>query len=727
MASVNPTADQISFLLEQALIAQQQGNLPLAEQAITAVLTAHPAHADALNLRGTMAYLQQNYAAAAADQAKAVKAEPNYAPYRNNYGMTLRRLQKRKEAEQQFLKAISLEPQDPMAYANLGRMLYEDEDEFKRAEPYLQKALQRAPANESIRRAYAACLFAQSKYKQAIAEYEQLAAHALDIDALEALATAYYATGNRQGADESSRKILQLSPQSARAHYIQGCLFMDKSHTRDGISAFQAAIRHDPNHFEARQRLIDALFLEKKFMQGHEHLQYLLAKPEYARHPVLLAQKLRYYNSIGDLPAIIAEGNFLRQDFEISEHLASAASLTGLVMAEDEATCRRLFDIQRVWAKTFDVPDAKPLCAHSWAQRHRPLRVALLSADFRDHSVGKFLLSLIQNAAPELVDFNCYSLMAAPSDQIYRHFQSIAKNFVDLQHQSGDDVAKRIAADGNDILIELNGMTYGGCPQILAQRVAPVQMSWLGYPFSTGFGQADYILVDQFLCPENTNCMTERPLILKDSSYLCYAAAEPRPIGALPLQRVGGQYVMFGSQNNPYKLGLRTADLWRRVLKEVPKSRLVHIHPEFRNTQLAANLRKYLAGDDIDPNRIYLRENYAEHHLDQYNDIDICLDTFPVTGGTTTMESIWMGVPVISRFGAQIHQRVSYSILQNAGLGDLCAASDDEYVEIAKTLAANPARLLDLRQNLRSRLEQTSLVDTKKFADAFVQTLLSIA
>jgi protein O-GlcNAc transferase len=726
MAYAKLSPDKIPLLLEQAVVAQQQGNLPLAEQALQVILEFDGNNADALNLRGTLAYLQQDYARAETDQAKAVKSAPNYSAYRNNYGLTLRRLKKYAEAEQQFLKAITLDPADAMAYANLGRMLYEDVEEYKRAEPHLAKAVQRAPQQIAFRRAYAACLFSQSKFKAAIAEYQEFIARHPDVSSLEVLATAYYAIGDRQAADRHSKQALEMNPQSARGHYVQGCLLMDKTFTRDAVQAFQASIRSEPNHFESRQRLIDCLFMEKKFAQGFEHLQYMLAKPEWANHPILLAQKLRYLNSIGDLPAITAEGNFLRKDFPIDDHLAAAASLMGLVFAEDEPTCRRLFAIQKQWAKTFSGEKVEPLPRRP-RDRQRPLRVAMLSADFRDHSVGKFLLSLLQNADRQTVDFYCYSLMAAPNDQIYAHFQKLAKQFTDVQYQSAPDIGKRIIADEVDILIELNGMTYGGCPQILAQRVAPVQMSWLGYPFSTGFLEADYILVDRFLCPDNTDCMTEKPLILQDSSYLCYAAAEPREIKPMPAQLNGGAFITFGSQNNPYKLGLRTADLWRQVLKAVPKSRLRHIHPEFRNTQLAANLRKYLAGDDIDPNRITLLGNYAESHLDQYNDIDICLDTYPVTGGTTTMESLWMGVPVISRFGAQIHQRVSYSILQSAGLGDLCAASDEDYVEKAKTLAANPPRLVDIRHNLRGRLQETTLVDTKKFADAFVKTLLSIA
>lgn len=725
MAFAKLSDDQINALLHQAVVAQQQGNHTLAEQALTTVLQATPQNADALNLRGTLAYLQQNYTAAEKDQAKAVQAAGDYAPFRNNYGLTLRRLGKTKEAEQQFIKAIALDPQDATAYSNLGRMLYEDAEEYKRAEGYLQKALARAPESHGFRRTYAACLFAQGKYKAAIPEFEQVIAAVVDAESLEALATAYYAVGIKDKADQVSKQALAINPNSARAHYTQGCLLADKSFIRDAVQAYQTTLKIDPDHVEARQRLIDMLFLEKKFMQGYEHLQYLLAKPELADRPVLRTLKIRYLNSIGDLPGIEAEGNILHENFTEDEHLASAISLLGLVLAEDEKTSRRLFQIQRTWADTFVHKNPRLLQAER-AKRHQPLRIGLISADFRDHSVGKFLLSLIQNADRQKAEFYCYSLIAAPSDQIYKYFQTLPKQFTDLQGQPTDAIAQKIAGDNIDVLIELNGMTYGGCPQILSYRVAPLQMSWLGYPMSTAFNQADFILVDKFLCPDNNDCMTEKPLILNNSSYLCYAAAEPRPIGMLPLQRVGGSYLMFGSQNNPYKLGLRTADLWRRVLKEVPKSRLLHIHPEFRNTQLAANLKKYLARDDIDPNRIALRENYAEYHLDQYNDIDICLDTYPVTGGTTTMESIWMGVPVISRFGAQIHQRVSYSILQNAGLGDLCAATDDDYVRLAKELAHDTKRLLDCRQNLRGRLEKTPLVDTKKFADAFVDTLLSI-
>jgi predicted O-linked N-acetylglucosamine transferase (SPINDLY family) len=288
------------------------------------------------------------------------------------------------------------------------------------------------------------------------------------------------------------------------------------------------------------------------------------------------------------------------------------------------------------------------------------------------------------------------------------------------------DIAQRIADDRLDILFELGGSTHLNRLEVMAHQPAPVQVSWLGYPHSSGLSRISHILVDPYLKPSDPRLLLERPFEMPSSwvSLGRLGFIDHPILPELPEERA--RRLTFGTMNNPYKYAPEAIALWARVLQRVPGSRFLMVRPEagvgtFREGMARAFARHGIAAD---------RLAYAAvrgRHMAHYNDIDIALDTLPQTGGTTTCESLWMGVPTVSLVGPAFFERLSFSNLANAGLRDLAVDTPDAYVDAAVALAADVERRRALRHGLRQTMRHSPLGDARAWVRdleaVIVQTL----
>jgi predicted O-linked N-acetylglucosamine transferase (SPINDLY family) len=285
------------------------------------------------------------------------------------------------------------------------------------------------------------------------------------------------------------------------------------------------------------------------------------------------------------------------------------------------------------------------------------------------------------------------------------------------------DAAQLIADDQLDILIELGGSTFMNKLEVMAYRPAPRQASWLGYPHSAGLSTIDYLVVDPYLVPDRPELMLEKPLMLPHAWYpLGSFHFRPEPAANLepPVARNG--FVTFGTANNPQKYTPQVVATWARVLRETPQSKFLFVRPEGASPSFRANLTAVFEAGGVAPDRI-LFEPVRGAHLPHYNRIDITLDCFPQTGGTTTCESLWMGAPCVTLVGESVFERLSYSVLMNLGLGELCARTLDDFVAVAVQLAADPGRIADLRGDLRQRMQASPLGRTEAWARDFYEAV----
>ncbi|WP_380069155.1 tetratricopeptide repeat protein [Dankookia sp. GCM10030260] len=348
----------------------------------------------------------------------------------------------------------------------------------------------------------------------------------------------------------------------------------------------------------------------------------------------------------------------------------------------------------------------------------RKLRIGFMSSDLRDHPVTYFAMPLLEQYDRDRVEVFCYSFYERERDNVQAHIERQVTGFRWWPRRPSAEVAAGIAEDGLDMLFELGGTTAMNKLDVMAHRPARIGASWLGYPHSAGLEAIDTILVDPYVMPSDPRLLIERPFELAES----WVAMGPLgfrdvPIEPdLPEERRG--VVTFGTMNNPYKFTRACLDAWAAVLRAVPDSRFLFVRPEARTPAFVANVRAGFAARDVDPDRIdYVGVRGV--HMPHYNSIDIALDSLPHVGGTTTCETLWMGVPCVSLVGPGFPERLSYSNLTNAGLGDLAVFTVEDYVGTAAALAADRSRRRLLRHGLRDMIRRHPLGQPDRFVRAF--------
>ena len=359
-------------------------------------------------------------------------------------------------------------------------------------------------------------------------------------------------------------------------------------------------------------------------------------------------------------------------------------------------------------------PTAPPVGGKRTRTFSRKLRIGYISPDFRLHAAAYFFMPLVRDFDAASFEVTCYA--RGKRDRVTSLFRQKGVRWKDISRLSARDAARLIERDGIDILVDLAGHTQGSGLPVLARRPAPVQMTAIGYMATTGLRAVDYFLSDIYCSPWDMGARGFSEKVLRmPHSHLCYVPVlrdMPKSGGEAPFVRNG--YITFGSFNNFSKVSDDMLALWRGVLERMKGARLV---VKSKICSIAAGrkiVKERLQRFGIPLAQVELRP-YSPDYLEQYTDIDIALDTFPYTGGVTTCEALYMGVPVITKAGGTHGSRFSTSILENAGLSQLVARGDMEYVRKAVELADSPDILRRLHRDLRARMESSPLMDVKGY------------
>ncbi len=355
------------------------------------------------------------------------------------------------------------------------------------------------------------------------------------------------------------------------------------------------------------------------------------------------------------------------------------------------------------------------------------IRIGFMSSDLRNHPVSYFLLPLLEGYDKARFEVYCYSWSSREADKVQQHIAGIVDSFRCVPDVSARDAAQLMMDDELDILFELGGTTEMNKVEAMAWRPAPLQASWMGYPHSIGLASIDHLVVDPYVKPADPSLLLEQPLQLAHAwltlGRLGFNDRTPITPGT-PQERNGvpgsGQpgHVTFGTMNNPYKYRPATLATWAEVVRGVPGSRFVFVRPEGGTAAFRDNMRQAFEAGGVSGERLDFI-TVRGTHLQHYNAIDIALDAFPQTGGTTTCETLWMGVPVVTLVGEAFFERLSHSVLVNAGLADLCAFTRQDYIAKALALAADLPRRQALRAGLRAQLRQQPLGDNALFIQDF--------
>lgn len=349
---------------------------------------------------------------------------------------------------------------------------------------------------------------------------------------------------------------------------------------------------------------------------------------------------------------------------------------------------------------------------------HKKLRVGYVSGDFCQHPAMFFAYNLVTGHNKNLFDVYCYAA-AAHNDSVTENIKNSVTAWREIAELSDLDAAKLIRADEIDILFDLSGHSAGNRLPIFAYRPAAVQISGLGYMNSTGLHCVDYFLSD-VNCAADSSYFTEN-IIAMDNSHFCYAPLKNFP----EIRRQKNKSVTFGCFNNFSKVTDSILKAWREILRAVPKSRLILKHKIFDTPECREFVSERLKNLGLNLDQIEMR-GLSANYLDQYNEIDIALDTAPYNGGVTTCEALNMGVPVVTLRGDRHGSRIAYSILKNVGVENLAVSNLDEYVKRAVALAGDKKYLKFLHKNLREMFRNSSLMDAKNYVREVEEIYLQI-
>jgi predicted O-linked N-acetylglucosamine transferase (SPINDLY family) len=492
--------------------------------------------------------------------------------------------------------------------------------------------------------------------------------------------------GQLEEAIASCYQAILLKPDFPEAYNNLGNALKDKSQLDEAIAAYRQAISFSPNHPDAHSNLGNALSDLGRLDEAiAAYRQAMALKPRFSDAHSNLLFTLNYHPGLE--PATVFE-----------EHLC--------------------------WNRQ----QAKP--ARHFMQPHRNdrtpdrrLRIGYVSPDFREHPVGHFLLPLLAQHNHERFEIFCYAQVPA-SDGKTRQLRSQADHWHNLSGLADAQAADLIRRHQIDILVDLAGHTSNNRLPLFAHKPAPVQVTWLGYPNTTGLATMDYRLTDACADPPGlTESLHSEQLWRLPQCAWCYQSAVGPPVVA---RREGP--ITFGCFNNFAKITEPMLQLWARILHLVPGSRLLLKTGALLGENARQRVRQILGEAGIDAERLELRGYEAAHgdHLALYQRLDVALDTFPYHGTKTTCEALWMGVPVVTLAGQTHASRVGVSLLNNIGLPELVASTPEEYVRLAVELAGDLPRLSQLRSTLRPQMEGSPLMDAPRFAQDVEEAYLAM-
>lgn len=592
-----------------------------------------------------------------------------------NAGKNFKDLGQREAAWKAYTRAAELKPGLTEAHNNLGVILLEERRHDEAVEAF-KRAIAANPGYAMAHNNLGSALNALGRCEEA----RQACRTALDLDPNNAMAwnnlgNAQHDLGDNSAALESYRQAVLLAPEDAELRNNLGSALLTLKQERAAVEAFREAIRLRPDYVEAWNHLGNALSEVSDKLAAFR--QALAIDPTFAEGRSNLLFYLQY------LPTTAA--GFLDE-----------ANAYGEIL-------RRRGRPRTAW------PNER--------QENRRLKVGLVSADLRGHPVGFFLASILEAIDREGFDFHAYYNNRIEDDWTQR-FRAVVPNWRSIVGQADDVVAERIAADGIDLLIDLSGHTMGNRLPIFALRPAPVQLSWIGFFGTTGVPGMDYLIADPWgIRPGEEGCYTETVWRLPETR-LCFTPPPSVPIGPLP--QLAGNGITFGCFNVMAKINDAVVALWAEILHAVPDSRLLVKNDRVGDTEAAASLRRRFFAHGIAGDRV-LCEGKSPHaeYLAAFNRVDVSLDPFPYPGGTTSADSLWMGVPVLTLTGETVVARQGEGILQNAGLPAWIAHSPQQYRDKAVAFAADRMQLSELRANLRARLRVSPLLDAPRFARFF--------
>lgn len=700
--------------------------------------------ADRLIVEGNQAEREGRLREACESYRRAVDTAPRYAKAHLNLGIGLEALGEAESAIGAYSAALALDPADPYAPYNLGKLLF-TRGALPQADRLLKEAVRLLPEFPEARTVLAGVLQAQGQLGAAASEFAvALRLRPDDFGALYRYADLLRRLDRLDEAQAALKRALAIRPDNVDANYALATLLMARGEMRQAEPHLRAALAHRPDFIEARAVLFQVLDARGDLAGAAAELEVVLQlRPEWADALYNYGCVLKKLMRLTD-----AENAFRRALAADPGHFRAYRMLGSVLLGQcrtDEALalyraarerCPDDFDLES--AELFALNSSEQVAEEELFARHaafgsrieraypprfqpfrnvkdpeRRLRIGYVSGDFRYHVVTLFTLPLVERHDRSAVEVYCYST-GGKVDEYTRQLSARADVWREVSSLSVSGLADAINRDSIDILVDLGG--HSGIPQlaVFAQQPAPVQATWLGYLNTTGMTRIHYRISDRHADPPGlTEQYHTETLVRLPHSQWCYrpflsvACAETPPC-----MRNG--YVTFGSFNQALKISRAARRQWAEILRQLPSSRLMILGVADGRTR--DELLADIAGAGRERARITILPYVSlQDYYNWLNAVDIALDTVPYSGGTTSCDALWMGVPVVTAPGTRPSSRSTASILSTAGLREWIASGPEDYVRLAVECSRDEARLAALRKSLRDRLRQSPLMDEQRF------------
>ena len=735
-----------------------------AVEALQRACALRPTDAEALGTLGGALAAQGDLQRAAACYREALHAQPRLAPLHSNLGDVLTRLGDGVAAEASCRQALLLQPGLASAHLNLGNALVA-QGRIDAAIASYRQALALQPALAEAHHALGLAFKQQGELEQAA----QCLLQAIHCRPRHAgthiqLGLILHAAGKLDAAAASLRSALQLQPGASTTHFYLANVLLDQGRPQEATTHYSQSLDLRPGQAEVMVNLGVALTATGRHAEAVASLQQAL---------VLQPGSAMAHGNLGNTWLAMGEVTPARTHLEQAVVLAPSSGMAHRNLAHLLKTAGQPGQALHHLQHALDLPDA-PLAVHSevlFVQNYLPLaqapqadrlalarrfgeaaarvarpyttwpnprvpgktlRLGLVSADLRDHPVGYFLESVLAAwAAPAsqqtasrmaVVAYANQGAGDATTKRLQAHC-GIWRAVADLDDAA---LARQVRDDGIDVLIDLSGHTRHNRLPMLAYRPAPVQVSWLGYCATTGLDAVDAYIADPWIVPPGGESAFTEKVVRLPETFLCFTPpAVDVPISPLPALHGG---LRFGCFNQLAKMSDEVVSVWAQVLHSVPDSRLVLQAQALQDESVRTEIGARFARHSIPSGRLVLQPAQADRmaYLAAYHHVDIALDPFPYPGGTTTLEALWMGVPVLTLPGQTALSRQGASILHNLGLDDWVATDTQDYVARAARHAAQRPELAALRNNLRARLQRSPLCDAPRFANQLAQGLRAL-
>ena len=737
--------------LQRGFALQNAGRNAEAASVYIAILQEQPHNADANHLLGLVFLGQGNVAKAVESIEKAITTVPDSSVFWGNLGVALRRAERIDEAIAAYQRSLQLDLSSADTQFNLGKSLRlvgkdrEAEDCFIKAialnssksGPYLSlmnlfveqrrlaealeigsTAVSRCPKSSELFMSLGAVSKRLQQFEQAIEHYRTaVALSPTNLDAICRIASTLISRHQIEEGKQWLNRAMQLDPNNIHALNSLGLLHNTLGDTTNAVRVFRQAITTHTTYATAFANYGSALKKQGALSEALDSVRRARELDSTSYESILLEGGIQL--SLGELDA--ADQLFRNAMERRGEYRDAHDSLLMCQHYRPETTPESLLREHCDWNAKYAIGVKGPLSIRRPIAASRPLRLGFVSADLGAHPVGYFAANVFQYLDRERFHTFVYSDRLG-RDWLASKIEKNVHHWIDSGSLSDERLAEEILGDEIDILFDLAGHTAYNRLLVFAKRVAPLQISWAGYVGTTGLSEMDGLIADYFHVPVGMEKDYVEEVLRMPNGYVCYLAPEDCPdVSELPAIRNG--FVTFGAMCNPAKVNPQLLRAWGAVLSKIPSSRLLLSYCGWNDPANQLRVRNALKVFDAEDRVDFSFLPSSKELLGLYGKVDIALDTFPYSGGLTTIEALWMGVPTITWPGQWFAGRHSLSHLSNVGLSDWVASSPEEYVSKAVQFASDLARLALLRSQLREQVRVSPLCDGELFATNFASLL----